>query len=300
MIEKRYSSPQSFDRAVRDRLKRAAKDGRRNFQELQREFHLQRFLARVFASPDSMWVLKGGTGLLMRLPGSRHSQDLDLLHRSHDLNEAIAELQQLADLTDFDPYRFVLGTPTRMTGGVDGAQIMVTVYLGVQQVGDFPIDLSTHLELVAGVDTVEVAPIIEIDDVPTLPPFKIYPLPDQISDKICAMYELYGEQKNPSTRYRDLADLVSIVSSTSFDAALTARALKLESHRRGLELPPAVRLPAPGWATAYKRASKRFGALDPQFHDVNTAMELVGKCLDPLLTGTRTTGTWHAESLSWQ
>ncbi|WP_420811603.1 nucleotidyl transferase AbiEii/AbiGii toxin family protein [Nocardia mangyaensis] len=37
-------------------------------------------LARVFVDPFGPWILKGGTSLLVRIPGARHSQDLDLLH----------------------------------------------------------------------------------------------------------------------------------------------------------------------------------------------------------------------------
>ncbi|MBA2324515.1 MAG: nucleotidyl transferase AbiEii/AbiGii toxin family protein [Pseudonocardiales bacterium] len=64
-----------------------AETGRRGrtYNQVALEFALQRFLARVFADADSPWVLKGGTSLLVRLAGARHSRDLDLLHPSVDL-----------------------------------------------------------------------------------------------------------------------------------------------------------------------------------------------------------------------
>ena len=58
---------------------------------------LQCFLSRVFAAADSPSVLKGGTGLLIRLPGARYSQDLDLLHPSENLEAAIEELKELSE-----------------------------------------------------------------------------------------------------------------------------------------------------------------------------------------------------------
>lgn len=299
MSEPRYATPAAFQRAVTDKLKIAASVRHRNFNELSREFLLQRFLARVFTDPDSPWVLKGGTGLLMRLPGSRHSQDLDLWHRSADLTAAIEELREIAAIDGLDQYRFVLGEPVRMTGGVEGTTIRVTAYLGVQEVGTFPIDLSTRLDLVAGIDVVIVEPIIDIDDVAALPPFRIYPLPDQIADKVCAMYETHGVQRAPSTRYRDLADLVTIVTSATFDASKTRKALLAESRRRQLALPRTMQLPAPTWASGYRAAARRFGALPATFHDVNAALKFVGICLNPLLGTENPTGSWDPEAATW-
>lgn len=299
MTEPRYTTPAAFQRAVTDKLKIAASLRHRNFNELSREFLLQRFLARVFTDPDSQWVLKGGTGLLMRLPGSRHSQDLDLFHRTADVETAIEELREIAAIEGIDQYRFVLGEPVRMTGGVEGTTIKVTVYLGVQEVGAFPIDLSTHLDLIAGIDVLAVEPIIEIDDVAALPPFRIYPLPDQIADKVCAMFGAYGQQRALSTRYRDLADLVTIVTSTTFDAGTTQRALAAESRRRGIDLPHTMRLPSPSWVAGYRAAVRRFSALPPAFHDVNAALEVTGLCLNPLLAGDSLSGSWDPETATW-
>jgi Nucleotidyl transferase AbiEii toxin, Type IV TA system len=74
-----YRTPGAFRAAVDSKLKATAQQTARNFAELRREFLYQRFLARVFEK-DSLWVLKGGIGLLTRLPGARHSRDIDLMH----------------------------------------------------------------------------------------------------------------------------------------------------------------------------------------------------------------------------
>jgi predicted nucleotidyltransferase component of viral defense system len=103
-------SAAAFRASVRDRLKTEAKKCGRPVKELQREFVLQRFLARVFAAADSPWVLKGGTGLLIRLPGARYSQDLDLLHLSENLEAAIEELKELCRGAGGDPFSFVVGS----------------------------------------------------------------------------------------------------------------------------------------------------------------------------------------------
>ncbi len=68
----------AFRRSLNDRIRVAARGRGVSAQQLQRQFLLQRFLARVFDMPDGPWVLKGGAGLLVRLPGARHSQAVDL------------------------------------------------------------------------------------------------------------------------------------------------------------------------------------------------------------------------------
>ena len=110
----------AFRASVRDRLKTEAKKCGRPVKELQREFVLQRFLSRVFAAADSQWVLKGGTGLLIRMPGAWYSQDLDLLHPSENLEAAIEELKELSRRDGGDSFSFVVGEPMRMSGGVAG------------------------------------------------------------------------------------------------------------------------------------------------------------------------------------
>lgn len=87
---------------------------------------LQRFLARVFAASGSPWVLKGGAALLVRLPGARYSQDLDLLHPSQDLDAAITELHELGHGAGGDPFTFVVGSAVRMSGGATGVRIRST------------------------------------------------------------------------------------------------------------------------------------------------------------------------------
>jgi len=73
--------------------------------------------------------------------------------------------------------------------------------------------------LIAGLERHQLEPMVEIADVAALPEVTLYPLPDQIADKVAAMVERHGPQGRASTRYRDLVDLVLIVRSCEVDAA---------------------------------------------------------------------------------
>ncbi|MFF2028124.1 nucleotidyl transferase AbiEii/AbiGii toxin family protein, partial [Streptomyces sp. NPDC058171] len=246
------------------------------------------------------WLLKGGASLLVRTPDARFSQDIDLLHTTAAVTDAIAELVEIGHHPSaLDPFRFVFDPPRLMTGGVTGASIKVTVYLGATQVADFPIDLSTELTPVGDVDYRTPRPVITMDELAPMPDFALYPLPQQVSDKLCAMYERYGDTRQPSTRFHDLVDLTLIITTWALDAATTHTALHSESTRRALTLPTTVTTPAPTWDTGYRKIARTVPGLPTDAHHITGALHIVGTCLNPLLAGDRTTGTWNPENRSW-
>jgi hypothetical protein len=73
--------------------------------------------------------------------------------------------------------------------------------------------------------------------------YNAYPLVDHVTAKVAATYERYGTAEMPSTRYRDLVDLVSIVTVASVQAAGQLTALVSEFERRRLTLPTAFDVP---------------------------------------------------------
>ena len=92
-----------------------------------------------------------------------------------------------------------------------------------------------------------------------LPVFRLYPLADQIADKAAAMYEKHGGTGAPSNRYRDLADLILLISVEEIDAALLIAALRSrEQHARNpVALPAALHAPGPGWSDGYPLEARR-------------------------------------------
>ena len=71
MSEDEYvSSSAMWESALAQGRARAREHGV-DAQGLQRRLVYSRFLARVFANPDSPWVLKGGTVALMQVPAGR-------------------------------------------------------------------------------------------------------------------------------------------------------------------------------------------------------------------------------------
>lgn len=284
-------------RAINERIRIQARALKRPPAELHREFFMQRMLAKIFHDPGVPWVLKGGTGLLVRIPGARHSQDLDLLHPDTDLEQAFEELRGLVETAGpHDRFSFSLNVKARRE---DTWQLHATPYLGASALQHFPIDLTAGRQLVGEIDRVAPRQIIEIPDLAPPPPFSCYPLADQIADKLAAMYEFHGPDRLPSTRWRDLADLLLIISNFEFDATSTCAALdKQRECRDALELPTAVRAPGPRWEAEYPRLAAAT-ILPASLHRLDEALLFLGRCMNPLLCGDLAAGRWNPESNSW-
>jgi hypothetical protein len=128
--------------------------------------------------------------------------------------------------------------------------------------------------------------------------YKVYPLVDHVADKVAATFDGYGQDKrNPSTRFRDLVDLVAISLGATIDAESQMQALNSEAARRDVTLPHRFDVPDRKlWETGYSAEAHR--SLLPIAHDLNEALAVVRPFLDPLLDGTAQ-GTWEAEARLW-
>ncbi|GAA4802836.1 nucleotidyl transferase AbiEii/AbiGii toxin family protein [Tomitella cavernea] len=288
----------AFSRSLKDHIRNEAKRRGGDTGQLRRAFFLQRFLTRIFSETGDRWLLKGGAALLVRLPDARYSRDIDLLHTTAAIEEALAELAAIARApSDLDPFQFIMATPKLMTSDVAGARVKVDVYYGTTHLEQFPIDLSTELVPIGEVDYQSPTPVAAIDGLAPMPTFALYPLAQQISDKVCAMYERHNGQ--PSTRYHDLVDLILIVTTWSIDATTTRAALHHESARRGLTLPSVVASPAPSWTAGYARIAKDVAAVPENALDITSALHILSTCLNPLFQDSEQEGSWNPKTQHW-
>lgn len=297
---RRYRSPTAFRQAADAKLRAVATSSGRTLAELRREFLYQRFLARVFAGNEPAWVLKGGIGLLTRLPGARHSRDIDLLHVTADAHTIEGELREIGFQDLGDHLRFEV-TRSRTVSVVDGVTVSFAAYTGANVWENFAVDVSCERHSIGEFEFFQPKPVVDLTGVPDLPPFRLYPLTDQIADKVCAMYETHGPQGAPSNRYRDLVDLVLLVCCGSLDAKLLADALRARARhaRSHLTLPDRMRVPGIGWEAGYPAAARR-SMVSTELHRLDSALDFVGDCLNPVLAGMLTVGRWDPVGRAWQ
>lgn len=269
---------------------------------LQRQFVYDRFLARMFThAPDGTWVLKGGTALLARVRSARHSLDVDLFRRSGSLDQAVAEVKTAAALDLDDHLRFVTGDASCRAErpgqpGSELATLSVDTYVGVRSVQRFSVDIVIGSIITADPELHRPTPSVSLPALVT-PPYVLYPVVDHVADKLCATVELHGSGQVPSSRHRDLVDLVIIARTQTVDADALRRAVTAEvDHRR---LPSITRWNAPdGWATGYPRIAR--GVTEcREYCDYAAATALISSFLDPVLAHGLTAATWCPTQLCW-
>jgi hypothetical protein len=252
-----------------------------------------RLLERLYQF-DRDWVVKGATALMARELGTRGTLDVDL-YREISLVAAEADLRHAAAADIGDWFRFDVGAATPV--GTVGARLPITSVIGTTTWTGFHVDLiGSGLRMTGQPE--HVPPLAE-NAIPEVAQhgYQAYPLVDHVADKIAATYERYGTAAMPSTRYRDLIDLVSIVTGASVPAAEQLAALVSEFDRRQIDLPqsfdvPDRRLWEPGYAAEARRSLLHAG------RTLNEALTLVKSFIDPLLTQTAT-GHWDQRTRQW-
>jgi len=128
--------------------------------------------------------------------------------------------------------------------------------------------------------------------------YRAYPLVDHVADKVAAILQSYGPQRFPSTRYKDLIDLVAIVSRATIDAEAQRAALDSEADRRDMRLPHAFSVPDQElWQKGYRAEARR--SLLRTALTLDDALDIVKPFIDPLLDGTAH-GVWIPEEHQWR
>ena len=183
-------------------------------------------------------------------------------------------------------YSFRVGEPALGDGeDVEVARVKVTVFDGTTGVESFNIDLSGDIVLNAEPDQMEVprGDAAVLSGYPAMIRTRLYPIENQMADKLCALYTRYGS--GPSTRYRDLYDLAIIVDQLPFDPAILTEALRVQQRVRRTTVPATLAEPAPGWAAAYDQQLRRTPGARPPFTIYQTAIALVRDAVTPALPG---------------
>lgn len=223
------------------------------------------------------WVLKGGTHLMCRLTNARHTMDLDLFRQGERTSTtSVDQLRAVMEGRVVGRYTFRIGEAHPGMGeDLDVSRVKVSVFDGTTEVASFNIDLSAAVVLNAPPDVVEVSrgDTAVLPGYPATMPVRLYPIENQMADKLCALYSLYGS--GPSTRYRDLYDLAMIVTQLPFDPAILVEALGTQQQVRRVALPNRLGEPAPGWAARYDKQLRRSPGAIPPFTIYVAAMNVV-------------------------
>lgn len=277
--------------------------------DLRKQFSFALLFRRMFQEDSGRWMVLGGNALLLRTGGGRFTQDVDLARDQGwaDPQELQAELSEIVARDVTGPYRIVV---TRVHDhdrrdpygyGTKTAKAYLEVRLGGVEFDRFTIDITQRRHVQEPVQYVVPEPVIEHEALNGLPRIPVIPIENHVADKVCAMYERHAGPQPWSTRYRDLADLVRIVSDLEIDGQRLAAMLGHEARRRRLEEPPGELVaPHEVWTKEYPRASRGFSGFPEHLRSLDASLEFAGRCLNQILSGARTGGTWDPVSQCWR
>lgn len=270
-----------------------------------RQARFDRFLCRVFASgEESEWLLKGGMSMLARVPRSRSTKDIDLASgTAADLAEAEQALTALVgvDLGDHLTFRPIRAVPTGMGDNQPGVLTRRLVFACLDADYDTHID-AIMVDIVVGPAPVGRPEIIEPANRLHLKrplityPYRLFPVVDQIADKVCAtLSTTYGSGK-PSTRVKDLVDLVVIAHTQELDLRELRAAITAKQILSSMEAFDRFTIPAE-WARTYPATAKGVPSAEP--YTAATAALLIARLVDAALVASPADGSWDPQELTW-
>ena len=248
---------------------------------------------------DSEWVLKGGTGMLARVPSTRATRDIDLYRRGFSLTQALEDLVRLAAIDLGDHFRFQYVSHTPSIGNdtqpyTDGYQVRFEIFIGLSTKGSLQVDLAVGTGITGEVTTTDPANALELPRLVSHQ-YRLYPVVDQIADKVCATMTEYNERT--SSRQKDLVDLVVMATTQDVDGTALRVAIITEARRRQMEAFDAFTVP-PAWGAGYAKLSKPVPHC-AGYRTVDLATELAKRLIDPALAGEVDGKTWSHETLAW-
>jgi nucleotidyltransferase AbiEii toxin of type IV toxin-antitoxin system len=300
LTEDRYSTPAGVGAAIAAAARKAhATDPSGSVSDRIRQEYFRRFLSRIFSEEgDSDWLLKGGTGVLARIGSARTTTDVDLFRKSRSLDAALDDLRRLAaiDLGDF--FRFEYTAHETAVGGqqtyTKGYHVTFDVYVGASGRGSLSVDLVVNVVVT---DDPTVTPPANALDLPKLTShdYRLYPVVDQIADKVCATLALYNGR--PSSREWDLVDLVVLAVSEDVEGIKLRRAIVAEARVRNVDLPNSFVVPSQ-WGRRYAKDARPIPAC-ADFRSIDLAVQLMQTFLEPVFRDEVAGQTWNPANCAW-
>lgn len=271
-----------------------------------------RFLCRIFSDPQAAFALKGGTGMLARIPTGRATKDVDLEHRSHSVAAAVDELERLAalDLNDF--HRFTRGPTRRMVGGnqpdIQGTRVDFNVVLSgpTDSIGNHRTKTLAHVGVDLAIHPRPSAPLareaprfrLDLGKPLIVHDYLLISVEDQIADKVAAMMDTSYASGEGSSRAKDLIDIVLLAHYMPIMADSLRLAIATERSRRAiadfatLTLTTAIR-------SGFSKAASKTTAL-PRGLTCEEALRVANGLIAPALSREAAGLTWDPLAQRWQ
>jgi predicted nucleotidyltransferase component of viral defense system len=292
----RYATTAAFRTALEQRLKTEAAATGLGLSRLRKRVAFELFLRRLVEVAPDRWVLKGALALDFRLNvPTRPTKDIDL-GRADDEEAAIEDMTRAQQLALDDFFTF---TATR-TDAFEGADEFAAIrfYVRAELAGrtfeQFTVDVGFTDPISWTPDTIHTSAFLSFADIGPIA-LPAVPIAQHLAEKLHAYTRSYGDSGEPSTRPKDLVDILLISAAAEIEADSLREALARTFATRGRQALPKTLPAAPAsWEAPYGRLAADVGVET----DLTSAVGQAQAFLDALLVGTAT-GRWDPAQQRW-
>jgi predicted nucleotidyltransferase component of viral defense system len=292
----RYATATAFRQALEQRLKSEADDTGLSLARLRKRVAFELFLRRLLVVAPDRWVLKGALALNFRLAtATRSTKDIDL-GRDDDEQAAIGDITAAQQLVLDDYFTFAATRTDELedTDEFSAVRFHVTAQLAGRTFEQFLVDIGFSDTISWTPDTVHTSQSLSFAGIA---PFAVpaIPIPQHLAEKVHAYTRTYGQSHKPSTRPKDLVDILLIERSATIRADDLRHALESTFAERARQpLPTNLPPPPATWADPYRRLADTVN-MEP---DLSAAFTRAAAFLDPVLAG-HAHGQWDTHRGEW-
>ncbi|MBB5791811.1 nucleotidyl transferase AbiEii/AbiGii toxin family protein [Jiangella mangrovi] len=206
-----------------------------------------------------------------------------------------------ADLGDHLTFRLIRSEPIGLGDNQPGVTTRRLVYACLDTDSDRQIDTMT-VDVVVGPapvglpEVVEPANRLHLRRELVTHPYQLYPVTDQIADKVFATMDTTYPGGKRSSRVKDLVDLVVLAHTQRIDLGELRRAIDAKQTLSGIEPFGHFEIPT-DWTRTYPATAK--GVPIAETFSAATAAHVVATLIDPALNRCPNTATWDPGELTW-
>ncbi|MBF5059721.1 nucleotidyl transferase AbiEii/AbiGii toxin family protein [Candidatus Neptunochlamydia vexilliferae] len=236
-----------------------------DLQRIRRKVAFERFLARLFATKPSPWVLKGGYALEVRFEISRATKDLDLGTRLKVMGSIeqkketlLKELQRCAVLELDDHFTFQIGSPVKLIESAPGGGFRFSIrsIVAGRLFVAFALDVGMGDALTPPTEEIKGDNLLELYGISPAH-FEAISLEQQFAEKIHAMTVKRGNREN--SRVKDLVDVVLLIESGLNRKQVRQCLENTFQCREKLPVPSSAPTPPDSWQETFERLAADCG-----------------------------------------
>ena len=251
-----YDSPAALRTALEQRLQSEAQATGIALNRLRRRVVFERIVFRIDVAEPGRWVVKGGMALEVRMPDrARTTKDLDLGLRDDSVDAAELRdrlIDALAADPDGDGFTFAVGPATELgadEAGRSSLRFSVQASLAGKQFDGLKLDVAPREEELEPTERVTLTSRLSFAGIGARS-VELIDVDRHAAEKVHAFTRAYGDR--PSSRVRDVVDLVLLIENELLDIDRTIEALQTVFAQRAThELPQSLPDPPSFWTDQY-------------------------------------------------